>query len=135
MRVAPCAISLVWMRLPPGLLRVIAGVLGVAMLGSSVALAAGPVDQSAKFKQQVAERGVGKFVKLKETDGTRVDGVVTAIHDETFEVTPKTTMKPVMVPYAQVASLHGKGLPVWGYVVIGVFAVGFTADMLDGRHY
>ena len=59
-----------------------------------------------KLKQNLMKRGIGMGFKVKELDGTMVTGVLTAIHDDTFEIAAKGTTQAVTIPYAQVAEVH-----------------------------
>ena len=97
------------------IVRAIASVLAVVLLGNSVALAAGaPKVKTAmdpvKLKQALAARGVGKSVKVTELDGTTVSGNLTAIRDDAFDVTLKKVTQPITISYSQVSKEGNGGL-------------------------
>lgn len=90
-------------------LRSIASVLAVALLGNSVAMAALKSVDPVKLKRTLMKRGIGMGFKVKELDGTRVTGILTAINGDTFEISAKGTTQAVSIPYAQVAAVHNDG--------------------------
>ena len=100
---------------PLQIVRTIASVLAVVLLGNSVALAAGaPKVKTAmdpvKLKQALAARGIGKSVKVTELDGATVSGDLTAIRDDAFDVTLKKAAQPITISYSQVSKLGNGGL-------------------------
>jgi hypothetical protein len=92
-------------------LRGVAAVLALMLAGNSVAWAAGPPRalDPAKLKQTLMRRGIGMGFKVREVDGTRVTGVLIAIHDDSFEITAKGTAQAVSIPYAEVSAIHADG--------------------------
>ena len=116
---------------PLHIVRAIASVLAVVLLGNSVALAAGaPKVKTAmdpvKLKQALAARGVGKSVKVTELDGTPVSGNLTAIRDDAFDVTLKRAAQPITISYSQVSKEGNGGLTTGakiGVVVVCVVVV------------
>jgi hypothetical protein len=108
--------------------RAIASVLAVVPLGNSVALAAGaPKVKTAmdpvKLKQALTTRGIGKSVKVTELDGTQQAGIVTAIHDDAFDVTVKQAKQPITISYSQVSKVGNDGLSTGAKVGIVVLCV------------
>ena len=89
------------------LLRPIAAVFAMTLAINCTCLAAPPTP--AKLKLTLMKRGIGMGFKIKELDGTTVTGVLTAIHNDTFEVTAKGTTQAIVIPYAQVSAVHNQG--------------------------
>jgi hypothetical protein len=85
--------------------------LALAVLSNSIAFAAGPPKpvNPVKLKQTLMTRGIGTGFKVRELNGTNITGILTAIHDETFELTPRGTTQSFSIPYAQVAAARGEG--------------------------
>jgi hypothetical protein len=105
------------------------------LAADSVALAAGPPEDSVQLKQALTHRGTGKGIRITETDGTVVTGVLTAIHDDSLELTPKKGAPPTTIPYVQVAEARNTGLSKGAKIAIGVtvgvvVAVGIVAIIL-----
>ena len=116
---------------PLHIVRAIASVLAVVLLGNSVALAAGaPKVKTAtdpvKLKQKLTTRGIGKSVKVTELDGTTASGNLTAIRDDAFDVTLKKATQPITISYSQVSKEGNGGLTTGakiGVVVVCVVVV------------
>jgi hypothetical protein len=89
-----------------GLMRCIAVCTVIVLLGSSISEAREPMDAN-RVRQMVMRRGIGKGVKVTESDGTRITGVLTAIENDSFEVTPKNTFQPTLVRYTDVERVQG----------------------------
>ena len=68
-----------------------------------------PAD-SAVVHQTLVSRGVGKSIKVKETNGTTVNGTITAIDADSFQVTPKGETKPIRVRNEDVKTVHNGGM-------------------------
>ncbi len=77
-----------------------------AICSNGIALAARVPLDAVMAKQALMKRGIGKGVKITESDGTNVTGVLTGIHDDTFEVTPEKTFAATAIPYAKVVASH-----------------------------
>jgi hypothetical protein len=88
------------------IVRIIALVVGLAVAGSGLALAATPLD-AAIVKQKVEERGVGKDLKVSLGDGSTVSGEIVWIGEEKFQLKAKKEPQPVDVSYAQVIRVGG----------------------------
>jgi len=62
---------------------------------------------AATAKQVLTKRGVGKLVRITELDGTSVTGILTALHDDDFEITPNSAQKTsTKISYAEVTEVH-----------------------------
>jgi hypothetical protein len=118
------------------LVRAIAAVLAVVLLGNSVALAAGaPKVKTAmdpvKLKQTLTGRGLGKGIKVTELDRTQQAGILTAIHDDTFEVVPnEKEAKVVVIPFAQVSAVRNTGMSAGAKVGIVILCVTVVAGII-----
>jgi hypothetical protein len=112
----------------PAIVRFLGALLSAVILGNSVALAAGQpgfTPDPAKWKKTLSERGIGKWVDVKAVNvsGT-ASGVLTAIHDDSFEVTPNG-VQPITIQYSQVSEIRNRMSHrgrVWTWVVVGVIA-------------
>jgi hypothetical protein len=106
-----------------------------AIFGSSTASARVLLD-AVTAKQALQKRGIGKPVTITESDGAYVTGILTALHDDSFEVTPRKATTPTTIAYAQVTEIHngkskngpytsrnrGQGVEiVAGVIVVGAF--------------
>jgi len=95
----------VW--LPRTLRRgVVSIALVLAMLCNSTAFAGRVLLDAVSAKQALTQRGIGKWVRITESDGTSVTGVLTALDDDSFEVTPRRAKAPTTIDYTQVAEVH-----------------------------
>jgi hypothetical protein len=111
---------------PLHIVRAIASVLAVVLLGNNVAFAAGKALDPVKLEQKLTARGVGKSVKVTELDGTTVSGNLTAILDDAFDVTLKKATQPITISYSQVSKEGNGGLTTGakiGVVVVCVIVV------------
>ncbi len=110
---------------------VISVALILGIIANDTAFAARMLLDAVSAKQALTKRGIGKFVRVTESDGSSVTGVLTAIHDDNFEVTPRRSTTPTTIAYAQVTEIHndksktahahnGQGVAI----VVGVVAVG-----------
>ncbi|HUD21712.1 MAG TPA: hypothetical protein VMQ60_02610 [Acidobacteriaceae bacterium] len=123
---------------PLHIVRAIAAVLAVVLLGNSVAFAAGaPKVKTAmdpvKLKQTLTTRGIGKSVKVTELDGTTISGNLTAVLDDAFDVTLKKATQPVTISYSQVSKVGNGGLTTGakvGIVILCVTAVVVIATVV-----
>jgi hypothetical protein len=105
------------------IVRAIAGVLAVVLLGNSVALAAGKPADPVKVKQSVSSRGIGKKVKVTEMDGRTVSGRLSLIGDDTFQVAPNNGAPAVTITYASVYKVGNGGMGVGAKIAIVVGCV------------
>ena len=113
---------------PLNIVRAIAAVVAVVLLGNSVAFAAGaPKVKTAmdpvKLKQALTARGIGKSVKVTELDGAIVNGNLTAIRDDALDVTVKKATQPITISYSQVSKVGNGGLSTGANVGIAVLCV------------
>jgi sRNA-binding regulator protein Hfq len=76
--------------------------------------------QAAKAKESVQKRGEKSRVKVTLTNGTVVEGNISKIEDNSFEVTYKKTGQATTIAYADVQKLGGPGLSTGEKVAIGV---------------
>ena len=86
--------------------RVVSVALGLAMLGDSTVFAQRVLLDAVSAKQALTQRGIGKWVRITESDGTSVTGVLTALDDDSFEVTPRKATAPATIAYTQVTEVH-----------------------------
>jgi hypothetical protein len=92
------------------------------MLGSdSVMCAAESARVPATVKQMVQARGVGKEVKVKGTGGTTLRGKITSIGENSFTV--RVDSKNVELPYSEVSTVQGPGLPKAAKITVVVIVV------------
>jgi len=99
-------------------------VLLTTLIPNHIALASSPPLDSLSVKQEIATRGVGKGVKITETDGTVVTGKIVAVEDEEFQVAPKGGAPAVAIPFSQVKGIHNAGLSKGAKVGIVLAVVG-----------
>jgi hypothetical protein len=99
-----------------------------------LAYAASAMDATA-VKQELMKRGVGKMVKIKETDEKSFRGKIVSLGDASM--TLQDGSKPALeIPFTQVASIHGAGLSkgatilvvVGGVVIVVVIVVAIIAS-------
>lgn len=88
--------------------RLVALIVGIAVLGEGAALAAAPLDP-ATVRQKVVERGVGKELKVGLGDGRTVSGEIVWIGEEGFQLKTKNELQPTDVTFAQVTRVGGSG--------------------------
>jgi hypothetical protein len=81
-------------------------VLILGLLANNTAFAGRVLLDAVSAKQALTKRGIGKFVRVTESDGTSITGILTAIHDDNFEVTPRRSTTPATIAYAQVTEVH-----------------------------
>ena len=107
--------------------RAIALILIVTVTASSFGYGLDPAPpiQSAVLHDKLVAHGIGKRVKVTETSGTVVKGVLVSIEPDSFQITPKDKTQPITIQNTQVAKLGNDGLSttakVWIGVGIGVF--------------
>jgi sulfur transfer complex TusBCD TusB component (DsrH family) len=107
------------------IVRAIASVLAVVLLGNSVAFAAdAPKVKTAMapalLKQELTARGIGKGVKVKELDGTTIVGTLIVIQDDSFQITQNHAVQPMTIQDANVKSIRNSGLSTAAKVGIGI---------------
>jgi hypothetical protein len=113
----------------------------LAFNGSAFALQASPTSgslqtqtnearQAAKAKAEVHKRGVGEQSRVRVSlhDGIEVQGYISKIEENSFEVTNRKSAKAVAISYNEVNKVKGPGLskPAQVFIVVGVF-VGIAA--------
>jgi hypothetical protein len=113
-----------------GLLRGVIAVLAITLVGNSIAYGQTAAAPNAT-KQNVEKLGVSKRVKVKELDGTKLRGTISAVNEDSFLLIPKDGGAAVAINYSQVATVKHDGLSrgtiIAIYVVVGlaiVIAVG-----------
>jgi hypothetical protein len=102
----------------PRLVWTISCVLILALIGGNTGWAR-VLLTAATAKQVLTERGVGKLVRITESDGTTLTGILTALHDDSFEVTPKGATSSATIGYAQVTEVHNDKAPKPGHATKG----------------
>jgi hypothetical protein len=75
-------------------------------------------------KQVIQNRGIGLGIRVTEVDGTNIRGIITAIHEDTFEVTPKGTIQSTQVSFSGLTKIHNDGSSRTGRIVKGAL-IGF----------
>lgn len=128
------------MRLNLRLSRLLAFLLAIAFLSERVALAM-PTPDAASAKQQIAARGVGKGVRVHETDGTVLRGKIISVGEDSFGV-QVGSKPPVEVAFANVRAVDGPGLSKGAKIGIGIgvvlvvaIVVGTAAAHAPGIHF
>ena len=79
-------------------------------------------ERAAKVKRAVLKLGAGEksFVKLKLSDGTKLEGRLSAVGDESFTVTNVKTGAATVVAYPQVVKAQGNNLSTGAKIAISV---------------
>lgn len=95
-----------------------------------------PTPDAASAKQQIAARGVGKGVKVHESDGSVLRGRIVSLNDDSFGI--QVGSKPPMdVAFANVRAVDGPGLSGGAKIALGVgigVAVSATAVAIFISH-
>lgn len=92
-------------------------------------------------KSFVARRGVGKKVMVKLLDGTKAEGRISQIRDNSFDVEAKGRAAPLSINYDNVAEVKkdgwstaakiGLGLGIAAGAVVAVVAVAVAKTKID----
>ena len=103
----------------------------LTLVANGVAVAASPMDKmdTTIVQAKVKARGIGKEVKITETDKTQLKGVIVKIGEQSFQLKVKDSPDPVEIPYANVSSVHNAGLSTGAKVGIGIL-IGVVAVVL-----
>ena len=99
-------------------------VLSITLVGNNIAFASVPPMSAVTAKQEIAARGVGKSVKVTETDGTVVTGKIVTIEDEKFEIRAKDAAPATSIQFSQVKDVHNAGLSKGAKIGIVLVVVG-----------
>lgn len=75
---------------------------------------------AANAKSFVAERGVGRKVKVKLLDGTKTAGMITRIGDNSFELATEKGRQPLVVEYNNVAEVKKAGWSTGAKIALGI---------------
>jgi len=75
-------------------------------------------------KRVIQDRGIGLGIRVTEVDGTNIRGIITAIHEDTFEVTPKGVSQSTQVSFSGLTKIRNDGSSRTVRVVRGVL-IGF----------
>jgi hypothetical protein len=113
---------------PTHIVRAIASVLALVLLGNSVAFAALKAGDPVKLQQKLTTLGIGNKVRATELDGSSVTGKLAAVRDDGFDLTVKKGRPPLTLAYSQVARVDhqlatGASIGVVVVCVVGVVAV------------
>ena len=113
---------------PTHIVRAIASVLALVLLGNSVAFAALKAGDPVKMQQKLTTLGIGNKVRATELDGSSVTGKLAAVRDDGFDLTVKKGKPPVTLAYSQVARVDhqlssGATTGIVVLCVVGVVAV------------
>ncbi len=96
-----------------------------------------------QVKHRLMQRGIGNGVKITETDGTHAIGVLTAVREESFDITPKDTFQAITIRYDQVSKVQdsksamakvGKGIGVAAAVYVTAIVVTFIIVVAVAAH-
>ena len=96
---------------------------------ASVAMAKNPSDKEASFAEKVkagiAKLGTGKdsLVKVKLRDGTRLNGYLSEVNENSFVVTDRKTGAATTVLYPQVKQVKGNNLSSGAKIAIAIGAL------------
>jgi hypothetical protein len=74
----------------------------------------------AQARQAIQKRGIGLGIRVAEVNGTHVRGLITAIQEDTFDVTPAGTTQSTQIPFSDLIAIHNDGPTTKGKVVKGV---------------
>ena len=88
---------------------------------------------AAKIKAQVQKRNVGEQsrVRVRMLDGTEVNGYISKVEENSFEVTNTKSGKIIAISYTDVDKVTGPGLSKGARIVIGAgILVGVVAAIL-----
>lgn len=89
----------------------------LAQAASAPGAPPGPYD---KLVQKLNARGTGKGIKVIETNGTELKGVLVSLDSTGFQMTPAKATAPIHIDYAQVSKVSNTGLSTGSKVGIGV---------------
>ena len=70
---------------------------------------------------RVESRGIGKSIKVRETNGKTVTGTITSIEADSFQLQPKHGAQAVRIRNDEVLKAEGGGLPRGVKITIFVF--------------
>jgi hypothetical protein len=75
---------------------------------------------SARIKAEISRRGTGEMVIVKLKTGEKLEGRITQILDESFDVTDTTTNRLTTVLYTEVSEAKGPGRSHGSNIALGV---------------
>jgi hypothetical protein len=105
------------------ILRTLAVLLSITLLGNSIALADEPAANPAQLKKILISRGIGKGIWVKEIDGKTVKGTLTGIHEDSLDITPKHATQNQTIAYTQISDVQQTGMTADSKILIGIVAV------------
>jgi hypothetical protein len=113
---------------PLHIVRAIASVLVLVLVGNSVAFAAFKAGDPVKLQQKLTTLGIGSKVRATELDGSSVTGKLAAVRDDGFDLSVKKGGPPLTLAYSQVARVDhqlstGASVGIVVVCVVGVVAV------------
>jgi len=104
--------------------------LTLSFVTTSTSIAQAPATVSlmdaTKLHQKLSARGIGKGVKVTETDGTTISGILVVIDTDSFQITPKKATQPTLIQNTQVVKLSNTGMSTGAKVGTGV-VIGLVA--------
>jgi len=79
-----------------------------------------PDTLSAKVKSDISRRGTGEMIIIKLKTGEKIEGRITQILDDSFDVTDTKTKRSTTVLYPEVSEVRKPGMSRGAKVAIGV---------------
>ncbi len=73
-----------------------------------------------KTMKKLSDRGTGKGIKVTETDGTQLRGVLVSMDATGFQIALNKATTPTRIEYTQVKSVGATGLSTGAKVGIGI---------------
>jgi hypothetical protein len=112
------------------LLRPLTAVLAMTLTANSITLAAPP--DPVKLSNKLTARGIGKSVKITESDGTVVTGKLVAIRNDSFDLMPTAAAQQLTISYTQVVSIHNGPLSTGAKIgiVVGCIVVAVAVTLV-----
>lgn len=104
---------------------VLLALIGLALFatGASVVPAQNVVDTNVqKVKSKIDRLGKGQtgMVEVKLNDGTELEGYISQILEDSFDLTDPKTRRPTTIPYRDVAKVKRKGMSRVAKTAIGI---------------
>ena len=134
LRFAVLSARLVGRYLPAiDLLRCIVLPLLFCLLTTLVSYAADASLNSVEAKKMLQSRGVGKMVKIKQSDGKELRAKIISIGEESI-VLQAGSQPTIELPYSKVSAVKGPGLPKAAKIAIWFLVVIWLASLYPAIH-
>jgi hypothetical protein len=114
-------------------LRCIVLALLCSLLTTRVSYAANVPLNSVEAKKMLQARGVGKMVKIKQSDGKEIRAKIISIGEESI-VLQVGSQPTIELPYGKVTAVKGPGLPKAAKIAIWVVVVAWIASLYPATH-